>query len=554
LKAAVLDEITSRMTENAIPAWSETLQEAFEQFLSSESRTLRVATLPLAFRWDQKKTLDSELKQALKQLVEGLKDTGQREEDRVQLIGSLMNVPGLQQEMIAELGDVLSAGASPALQRKIIEELGQTTLPESGTLLAGRYPQLSGEVKQLAFSTLLKRQAWALALLNALQQESISVADLGVQGASRLRTHADPVVAQKAAAILDAVQGPQIAEKQALIEQFTPALRGQANIDNGRALFQQNCAVCHKFGNDGVDFGPDVTGVGVHGPLVLLTHILDPNRVVEGNFIPYDVTTRKQEEYSGLLVREDRNTVVLRNLEGTVEIRRDEIARMVSSGRSLMPEGMEALGEAAIRDIVGYMIQSTGKGFRALDLGKAFTADSRKGLYAEQSDKPSLPVKKFGVVMVEGVPFHLVNPENNHGKNVVVLKGGTGFAQTHPRRVEFPVGTSARKIHVLGGVAGWGYPYGATEGHDLPAARVKLVYNDNQTEEIVLRNGREFADYVREIEVPGSRPASGLVSSGQLRWFTLTPRRAAEIRSIVLESFDNHLAPTFMAMTAQLEE
>ena len=203
---------------------------------------------------------------------------------------------------------------------------------------------------------------------------------------------------------------------------------------------------------------------------------------------------------------------------------------------------------------MGYLAATIPKGFRPLDLGNAFTADSRKGLYASQSDPASLAFKQFGVVIVDNIPFNIVNPAATvRGQNVVVLKGGSGFAKTLPQRVEFPVGTAAKKLYILGGVAGWGFPYGEPDEQNVPAARARLEYADGESEEIIWKNGEEFADYVRPYEVPGSRSVGGLTDAGQLRWFTIIPSRQAEIKKIVLSSFNNHLAPTFVAVTAQTE-
>jgi hypothetical protein len=285
-----------------------------------------------------------------------------------------------------------------------------------------------------------------------------------------------------------------------------------------------------------------------------LTHILDPNRVVAGNFIAYQVITRKQQDYTGIIKSENSEKVVLNNLEGEVEIRRADIESMRSSGRSLMPEGLEALGETVVRDIVGYLAATIPRGFRPLDMSRAFTADSRKGLYAVQGPNPSLTFKQYGIVMVDNIPFHIVNPSTAAGgRNVVVLRGGEGFSKLLPQRVEFEVGTKATKLYILGGVAGWGFPDGDPDVQDVPAAKARLEYADGGAEEVVWRNGEEFADYVRPYEVPGSKSAGDLLNTGQLRWFALVPKRNAEIRRITLESFDNRLAPTFVAMTAQFE-
>ena len=102
-------------------------------------------------------------------------------------------------------------------------------------------------------------------------------------------------------------------------------------------------------------------------------------------------------------------------------------------------------------------------------------------------------------------------------------------------------------------MAGWGFPYGPPEGHNVPAARVTLHYADGTTEETVLRNGEQIADYVQPFEVPGSKAVADLVTAGQLRWFDIVPKGHGEITKVVLESFDNHVAPAFVAMTAQVE-
>jgi len=368
-----------------------------------------------------------------------------------------------------------------------------------------------------------------------------------------LQTHADASVAARARTVFEELQGPRH-EKDALIAKLRPAIDLAADVKNGKELFEKQCAICHKFDQKGKDLGPDLTGVGLNGPTVLLTHILDPNRIVEGNFLAYNVTTKNHEEYSGLIKSDNKDSVTLKNLEGDVEVRKADIASMRSSGLSLMPDGLEALGDKALRDIIGYLTANTPKGFRTLDMTRAFTADTRHGLFASDEDTPSLAFRQFGVVMVDNIPFNIVNPATTAaGKNVIVLRGGTGYAKTLPRRVEFPAGTRASKLYVLGGVAGWGFPYGPPEGHNVPAARVTLLYADGTTEETVLRNGEQIADYVQPFEVPGSKAATDLVTSGQLRWFTIIPKGHGEISKVVLESYDNHVAPAFVAMTAQVE-
>ncbi len=553
LKIHVLQTIAKHLGDFAPPP-STNIAAAIRSLVKSENRAVKVAAYPLISKYDKRGSLTDELAALRKGLLADLEKEKMKDEDRNALITTVMTIDAMHPQTIKRLDALLARGVSREVQKHIITELSRTKSPLVPATLIGNFSKLGSENKQLALGTLLKRSDWADSLLDAIANKTVALGDLGVQAPSRLLTHPDAAIARKASTVIEAIRGPQTREKDALIASFLPYLEKPADLKNGKDLFEKNCAVCHKFGDKGKDVGPTLTGVGLHGPKVLLTHILDPNRVIEGNFVSYSLVTKKDEEYTGLIKSENNEKVTLRNIEGEVEVRKADIASFKSSGLSLMPEGLEALGEKNIADIVGYLTTTVPKGFRPLNLASAFTADSRKGLYAVQDDSPSLAFKQYGIVMVDNIPFNIVNPlVAPHGNNVVVLKGGSGFAKSLPQRVEFPVGTKAMKIYVLGGVAGWGFPYGEPDAHDVPAAKAKLEYADGKTEEVIWKNGEEFADYIRPYEVPGSKSAGDLLNAGQLRWFTITPQRRAEIKTITLESFNNQVAPTFVAMTAQTE-
>ncbi len=553
LKISVLQTLGKDLADYAPPP-SADIQAAIRNLIKSDNRAVKVAAYPLVTHYDEGGSLAPELQALRKGLLADVEKEKMKDEDRNALIATVMTIPAMHPEILSRLDTLLHRGVSKEVQKEILTELGRTTNPLVSEVLLQNFAKLSSENKPLAVGTLLKRRQWALDLLDAISSKTISLKDLGVQTPSRLLHHPDASVAKKAVGVIEALRGPQPRQRESLIARFRPYLDTPADLKNGKELFDKNCAICHRFGDKGKEVGPNLTGVGLQGENVLLTHILDPNRLVVANFIAYNVTTKKQEEYTGLIKTENTEKVVLNNLEGEVEIRCADIESIRPSGQSLMPEGLEALGEKNIRDIVGYLAANIPKGFRPLDLTGAFTADSRKGLYGDQGDSPSLAFKQFGIVMVDNIPFHIVNPAATRGgRNIVVLKGGDGFAKTLPQRVEFAVGTRASKIYVLGGVAGWGFPYGDPDLQDVPAAKARLEYVDGTHEEVVWKNGEEFADYIRPCEVPGSKYASDLLNAGQLRWFALVPQRQVEIKKIILESFDNHIAPTFVAMTAQVE-
>ena len=105
-----------------------------------------------------------------------------------------------------------------------------------------------------------------------------------------------------------------------------PEVVKPGNAANGAKFFTQNCAQCHRFKNEGAEFAPNLTGMGAHGPEDLLVHILDPNRVVEPNFLSVSIETKDDLSYDGIVLRENNSVVVLRNQTAETEIRKDNIA------------------------------------------------------------------------------------------------------------------------------------------------------------------------------------------------------------------------------------
>lgn len=553
LKLAALESLAAHLKPEVTVNWTQPLNDAFQKLLTSDNLDVAAAALPLLARWNQKG--GDATKPLITKLITQVQRADISTNQGERIITSLVRSRALDPGILPQTTQLLGSSSPEAVQKRLVVALGETADPAVGPLLAGAVPKLQGDVKDTAVAQLIKRADWAGALVDELKKGTVTLAALGPGNVFRLRSHSDKGVAQKAGAIIDELRGPEVKEKEAMIAKLEPIVAKPGNLENGKAVFAQNCGVCHKLNGDGREVGPDLTGMGVHGVHELLTHVLDPNRFVEENYVATSIETKDDEVLDGIVVRENRSAVVLRNNLTDTEVKTSDIKSRRSTGRSLMPEGFEALGEEALRDMLAYMGAGENK-FKIIDLKPAFTASSAHGLFNSRDlTDETVRFRKFGLIKAGEVPFEVVNPaRTTSGNNLIVLKGGQNYAKTHPQKVEITgVGIKASTLHVLGGIGGWAYPCcGNNKNENVPVAKITLHMDGGDTEEIILKNGVEIADYNARHDVPGSTAVPDLAARGQVRTFSKSLHHPGTIQRITLESMDNAVAPVFVALTAEL--
>ncbi|HZO83964.1 MAG TPA: PVC-type heme-binding CxxCH protein, partial [Verrucomicrobiae bacterium] len=300
LKVAALEGLATHLKSDDV-AWSPALDAAFKKLLASENLDVAAAALPLMARWN--KSGGDAAKPLIAKLITQVQRANVSNDEGERIVTSLVRSRALDSSILPQTTQLLGSSSPEAVQKRVVLALGETADPAVGPVLAGALPRLQGELRDTAFAQLIKRADWASALMAELKKGTLTLAALGPGNVFRLRTHSDKSVAEKAGAVIDELRGPEVKEKQALIAKLEPAAAKPGNLENGKQVFTQNCAVCHKINGEGREVGPDLTGMGVHGVHELLTHILDPNRFVEENFVATSIETRDDEMLDGIVVR-----------------------------------------------------------------------------------------------------------------------------------------------------------------------------------------------------------------------------------------------------------
>jgi putative heme-binding domain-containing protein len=156
-------------------------------------------------------------------------------------------------------------------------------------------------------------------------------------------------------AILLAEQ-PHSAEERNKAMQAIVSIKG-GDAKNGKVVFKRVCINCHRVGPEGADLGPELTLVGKKlPPLKLLESILEPNAEVDPKYLSTLVVTDEGKSFTGLLVSENDEALVIFDGKEKKTIPLDSIDERVQLKQSSMPEGLAAtISPPELLDVIEYL-------------------------------------------------------------------------------------------------------------------------------------------------------------------------------------------------------
>ncbi|WZP00995.1 ThuA domain-containing protein [Isosphaeraceae bacterium EP7] len=514
--------------------------------LGTEARGPLVA---ISGRWGVK-SLDRFIKEIADGLLATVRDEARPDAARLAAARQLIELSPADAGAATAILDLVTPGTSPELAAGLVEALAKADSPAVGVALAGRLGTLTPAAVPPTLRALLGRADWTGPLLDAIARGDIPASRLALDQRQALASHPDRTLAERARTLLADGGGLPDPDRQKVIDALGPLVLKAGNAGKGKDVFKQHCAKCHTHAGEGGKVGPDLTGMAVHPKEELLIHILDPSRSVEGNFIQYSVATKDGRVLNGLLAGESKAAVELIDAEGkNAVVLRADIDALAASKKSIMPEGFEKqVTPEALADLLEFL---TGRGkYVPLDLRKAATAVSTQGMfYDKASPVERLIFADWSPKVVDGVPFALVDPMGDRVPNVVLLYGPQGtIPPTMPRSVSLACRTPARALHLLGAVSGWGA--GGPDAPHTVSMIVRLHYADGKAEDHPLLNGVHLADYIRRVDVPGSKFALN-ARSQQVRTLSIVPGRSEPLDHIELIKGPDDTAPVVLAITVE---
>jgi len=164
----------------------------------------------------------------------------------------------------------------------------------------------------------------------------------------------------QAPSVLTRERGVQAISAQEIFEyQMFDPMTLRAKPERGAQVFEKECSSCHRFGTAGNDFGPDLTTLrNRFKKKDVLEAILWPSKTISDQYESTIVDTKDGDVINGLLVREDRDKLLLKTAEfpGPIEIAKSQVKSRRKSKTSIMPEGLlDGYDQGGIADLLAYM-------------------------------------------------------------------------------------------------------------------------------------------------------------------------------------------------------
>jgi len=149
---------------------------------------------------------------------------------------------------------------------------------------------------------------------------------------------------------------PSPAVSEETFRRYVAALSQPRDLKRGHELFLQACALCHRVGDEGAHFGPDLMGELGVAEETLVRHLLLPSERIRPGFETTLVETRARTSLTGLLQEDGATSLTLRQPGGVEQVVLRKVVQGVRrTAVSLMPSFAEGLQPADVANLLAWL-------------------------------------------------------------------------------------------------------------------------------------------------------------------------------------------------------
>ncbi|MDG2471266.1 MAG: c-type cytochrome [Pirellulaceae bacterium] len=242
----------------------------------------------------------------------------------------------------------LSSDTGDPRQYNAVIALHFLTSDQPWITLAKRFHQSERFHRLEVLSASLGRPLIAKLVLEQVENSFVKPSEIEISTRKKLLNHSDPMVRTMANSVLS-VSVP--ADRKVALTKYRAALDMPTQARAGRVIFEKKCSSCHQLGDLGRRIGPDISDTRTKTKSQLLQDIIQPNAAIDSHFLEVQIEHVDGRNFSGIIAEENSSAITLRQIgsntgrgqqsDPLVVIPRKEIQRMGSTGKSLMPVGLE---------------------------------------------------------------------------------------------------------------------------------------------------------------------------------------------------------------------
>jgi putative membrane-bound dehydrogenase-like protein len=262
--------------------------------------------------------------------------------------------------LLSTAGKLLDARQPLDLQLSAVAALSSSGEPQVVSVLLTGWESYTPKVRSAVIDAVFRRQNRLKGLLDAVAAGRVQPSSLEALRRAQLLENPVPKIRQRAEALLS--RGNVRADRQAVMDRFRSALDGPRDTKHGKAVYDKQCAKCHRLREEGHQVGPDLAAANNRPDETLLSDVLDPNNQITVGYRNYTVITEDGRIFTGVLAAETATSVTLRKEEAVEEVLlRKDIDEMAASTLSMMPEELEKeVSPQDIADLIAYLREVLG--------------------------------------------------------------------------------------------------------------------------------------------------------------------------------------------------
>jgi putative membrane-bound dehydrogenase-like protein len=219
-----------------------------------------------------------------------------------------------------------------------------------------KWPSLTREVRNAAINTFMVNEERITLLLDALEKKIIDPSAIGWPRSVGLMAQGNAALKARSRLLLTKKDDGRME----VVKAYGPALTLTGSIENGRTVYEKNCATCHQIGGkSGTAYGPDLGTIRNRRPESIMGDILNPNLSIADGFDIWSIEMKEGEPVQGLIATESPTALTIKNYGGQeTVIARANIKSLKALGMSVMPAGLEnQISQQEMADLLLYLKQ-----------------------------------------------------------------------------------------------------------------------------------------------------------------------------------------------------